>query len=711
MITNELMKDIKMGMNIIDGEEYKDILEGITQITCEIITKTLGPYASTTVIDDGISTYSTKDGWSIVNRIRFGDTIENTLFKFIKDISFTLNSKVGDGTTTAIVAANKFITEFRSWIDKQRTEKGEFQYIRQADLLEAIEKTAKLICDELKSESRLMRVSNPSDIYKIANISTNGNETISNIIKEIYSKTENPNIHVTLSIGEETHYEIVKGYKLDTTLLNPNYHYNTSEETCVIDGNCKIAVFNHTLTYVEHYKLIQDLINSVCNQNIQSTLVVVAPFFDDVFTSVASASIRQIVNGGQRSPFILVQAPVANTLQKCFLNDFAVLCGTEVFDYSRVKMYNQMNKAIAGESSDYDEYATLREVSEFKTPEDILKASIGYANKLTIGKNFILLENFDQTTTLYKNTLKFITDAYEEAKAKVDSSGNRLALGFAEAHLRYVKFLGVTGTIFVGGESELSCKCLKDAVDDAVLACKSAYENGFIRGMNIETISAINDLVTVYTEKSNNTSVEFTKLDMLSLACLKMFGRVFSGVTREIMYNKYKEDGFTFDDFGKLPWDLTYTCGNESTNKKAKKQCDKINNTLQSDPLMALLKNGKVDYCTAIISLCAKYNLEYNLVTEKFGNAGYSVINSVATDVEIIKATTSILTLLLSSSQLVSINKQFDKKLSREEAIKNERIRLKNQASGVIDAIMDSGLLNVPIEIYTPDDIEDEDYE
>ena len=707
MITNELMKDIKMGMNIIDGEEYKDILEGITQITCEIITKTLGPYASTTVIDDGISTYSTKDGWSIVNRIRFGDTIENTLFKFIKDISFTLNSKVGDGTTTAIVAANKFITEFRSWIDKQRTEKGEFQYIRQADLLEAIEKTAKLICDELKSESRLMRVSNPSDIYKIANISTNGNETISNIIKEIYSKTENPNIHVTLSIGEETHYEIVKGYKLDTTLLNPNYHYNTSEETCVIDGNCKIAVFNHTLTYVEHYKLIQDLINSVCNQSIQSTLVVVAPFFDDVFTSVASASIRQIVNGGQRSPFILVQAPVANTLQKCFLNDFAVLCGTEVFDYSRVKMYNQMNKAIAGESSDYDEYATLREVSEFKTPEDILKASIGYANKLTIGKNFILLENFDQTTTLYKNTLKFITDAYEEAKAKVDSSGNRLALGFAEAHLRYVKFLGVTGTIFVGGESELSCKCLKDAVDDAVLACKSAYENGFIRGMNIETISAINDLVTVYTEKSNNASAEFTKLDMLSLACLKMFGRVFSGVTREIMYNKYKEDGFTFDDFGKLPWDLTYTCGNECTNKKAKKQCDKINNTLQSDPLMALLKNGKVDYCTAIISLCAKYNL----VTEKFGNAGYSVINSVATDVEIIKATTSILTLLLSSSQLVSINKQFDKKLSREEAIKNERIRLKNQASGVIDAIMDSGLLNVPIEIYTPDDIDDEDYE
>ena len=122
MVNQNFIKDIKTGMNIVDGDEYKDILEAITDITCDIVVKTLGPYAATTVIDDGVSTYSTKDGWSVVNRIHFGDSIENTLYKFIKDISFTLNSRVGDGTTTAIVTAKMFINIFRGWLEKQRND-------------------------------------------------------------------------------------------------------------------------------------------------------------------------------------------------------------------------------------------------------------------------------------------------------------------------------------------------------------------------------------------------------------------------------------------------------------------------------------------------------------------------------------------------------------------------------------------------------------
>ena len=98
MVTQDYINDIKIGTNVIDGDEYKDTLEAVSEITCNIVAKTLGPYASTTVIDDGGSTYSTKDGWSVVNRLRFSDPIENILFSFIKDRlwfivkSFTNNS-------------------------------------------------------------------------------------------------------------------------------------------------------------------------------------------------------------------------------------------------------------------------------------------------------------------------------------------------------------------------------------------------------------------------------------------------------------------------------------------------------------------------------------------------------------------------------------------------------------------------------------------
>ena len=189
MVTKEFIDDIKVGTNVIDGNEYKDTLQAVSDITCEIVTKTLGPYASTTVIDDGVSTYSTKDGWSVVNRLRFSDSIENILFGFIKDISFNLNSKVGDGTTTAIVAANKFIKEFRSWMDETRNNKSsEFHRLRQADVLKTIENTANEIIAELKSEDRVMHIQTSDDVRKIAYISTNGNDDVSDIIKNIYDE-------------------------------------------------------------------------------------------------------------------------------------------------------------------------------------------------------------------------------------------------------------------------------------------------------------------------------------------------------------------------------------------------------------------------------------------------------------------------------------------------------------------------------------------
>ena len=670
MVNQNFIKDIKTGMNIVDGDEYKDILEAITDITCDIVVKTLGPYAATTVIDDGVSTYSTKDGWSVVNRIHFGDSIENTLYKFIKDISFTLNSRVGDGTTTAIVTAKMFINIFRGWLEKQRNDpNSEFKYIRQNDLLNEVNKAANLICEELKNPDRLKQITKTDEIYKIANISTNGNEEIAKIIKDIYDKTNNPNIHVTLNVGGETYAEIQDGYKLDTVLLNPSCHFNTSENTCVLSGKTDIVIFDHNVTYVDHYSIVNSLITGYCNAK-GHNLVVMAPYFDDMFTSVASAQIRQIVHAGQISPLILVQIPTANTLQKCMISDFACLCETEIFTYSKVRMFNQMQASLSGESTEFDEYAKLIEVSGFKTPESILECSIGTAKRLTIGKNFTLLQGFNKNTTMYKNTLKLIQEAYDAEKNKANATNNRLTLSYADTHMRLIKFEGKSGTIYVGGESELSCKCLKDAVDDAVLACRSAYENGYIRGMNIETISAIDTLIKSHADEK------------LTSECLKMIGRAFIQVTTEIMYNKYRSEGFSKDEFKKLSWGTEYKSSNVKNTTKVNKDI------AASNSFKNLEQNG--EYPAFIINTCVELGLEYNLVTEKFGPAGYSVINSVSTDIEIIKATTNILSLLLSSNQLVSINKMYDKKLSTEEAVRKEKERATNVANGYLNAIAGS---------------------
>lgn len=655
MVTKDFINDIKIGTNVVDGNEYKDTLQAVSDITCEIVTKTLGPYASTTVIDDGASTYSTKDGWSVVNRLRFSDSIENILFGFIKDISFNLNSKVGDGTTTAIVAANKFIKEFRSWMDETRNNKdSEFHRLRQADVLKTIEDTANEIIAELKSEDRVMRIQSSDDVRKIAYISTNGNDEVSDIIKNIYDETGNPNIHVAMNVGGSTRYEIENGYKLDAKLLNPSCHFNTSEETCELPEGCKIVMFDHNVTYVKHYKLINSLLEAACGPNQKNQiLVVMAPFFDDIFASVMSATIRRIVNNGKISPIILVQIPHSTLAQKCYLNDFSVLCETQIFDTAKLEMYNQMNKAISGEVEEdetvQEVYQKLMEANDYKTPEDIINCSVGKCRKLTLGKNYVLLEQFRTDTQMYKNTFDHITSEYNSAKKRADEKNSRLGMEYSEAHMRLIKFSGKTGRIFVGGDSELSCKCLKDSVDDAVLACRSAHENGYIRGLNLETISAITKLIS-----DDNT-------DALRMKCLSMFKTVFTDMALEVMYNKYADDGITKEEFRDLDCWATAYFDNDK----------KYVNTVANK----------------IIEICTDENCEYNIVTERFGPAGYSVVNSVSTDIEIIRATTSILSLLLSSNQLISINRQFDRNKGIEEAEKREKRRYANIAEGIVDVL------------------------
>ena len=130
-VSEEKIDEIQMGMNLVKGDEYRETLAGISASVSDVLVKTLGPYAATTTIDDGTFTYPTKDGWSVLNRLRFADVIHETLFKFIKQISFALNSKVGDGTTTTLVLLEGIFNEGLKLITVGRLaeEKGYYRLI------------------------------------------------------------------------------------------------------------------------------------------------------------------------------------------------------------------------------------------------------------------------------------------------------------------------------------------------------------------------------------------------------------------------------------------------------------------------------------------------------------------------------------------------------------------------------------------------------
>lgn len=659
-VSEEKIKDIKMGLNLVSGKEYKETLTGISNVVAEVLVKTLGPYASTTTIDDGTYTYPTKDGWSVLNRLRFGSAIEDTMLKFIKQISFNLNSRVGDGTTTAVIAANHFIEQLQAYMTLLAKNN---KIMRQADLLEMIESCSNEIIKELHSPKRLHRVTpdengHYGDIYKIAYVSTNRNAEISKMITDIYDTTGNPNIHVTINGNGETFSEIQKGYKIDCKLLFPECYINTEDKTSKSNEDNLVYIFNNNVTYAEHYSMVNACIG-IGNRD-KKPVVIMAPYFDEIITGIFAGSIRKVFNQGKIPSVQFIQVPMTNSSQKNLIDDFAVLVGAQIIGYDKVRMFNQVTKQILKAegkeiNDEFDEYKDLIANSDIKYPEDILNMCVGVAHTLTTADKYLLIEDFDTETPAYKARKKLIDDAFDSAKSAMRDNLNK---DYLEAHLRKVKFSGDTGMIHVGGDSDLVRQCMKDSVDDAVLACRSAFENGYIRGLNIETIDVSRELMYKY-DMSQDADVRMRG------SIFDIFFKTFLETSKDVMRNKYINNDFVY-----VIKDSDYKWGPD--------------------------KNMTMD---DVIHTCLDNNTCFDIVTEKFEDAGEGLVNSVSTDCEIISAMSSMLTLLLSSNQLLSINKMYDRKIGRQQIIDDKTEEIGAITATIADVLREKGVLTEGIKM------------
>ena len=160
-------------------------------------------------------TYPSKDGWSCLNKLHFNDPIYDSIFKTLKQISFSIVNKVGDGTTSALIGANAFLDEVLKY-----QESNEF---RQVDFLNTLEKIKDQVIDRLMNGDEIHQIDKSgdfSDIRRIAYISSNSNDKLSNMIQDIYQKTQNPNIYVTIDPGPELTSEVQTGYRFECTTLS-----------------------------------------------------------------------------------------------------------------------------------------------------------------------------------------------------------------------------------------------------------------------------------------------------------------------------------------------------------------------------------------------------------------------------------------------------------------------------------------------------------
>ena len=186
-IRESLYNEIASNSNVITGEEYRELVCGISQVASDMVVKTLGPYGATTVIDDGTGfTYPSKDGWSCLSKLQFTDPTYNTIFNMLKKISFNSVTTVGDGTTTAMVAANNFLRAMYTKFIPNINNKENNNSFRQADFIETTNKIYQKLENALINNKNIRHIDSEgdfSDIYKIAYVATNGNYEFAKIIQ------------------------------------------------------------------------------------------------------------------------------------------------------------------------------------------------------------------------------------------------------------------------------------------------------------------------------------------------------------------------------------------------------------------------------------------------------------------------------------------------------------------------------------------------
>lgn len=610
---------VKAGMNIVNGDEYKEAFVGVSHAAADVLKKTLGPYGHTTVIDDGINRYSTKDGWSLVQRISFGDPLYNTMYGFIKKISFSLVTRVGDGTTTAIVAADAFIHEMM--------ENEAFKKYRQRDLLNAMLDVKKVIIEKLYSEKYFHSI--PDDgkydaIYNIAYTSTNENAEIASMIQKIYKETMNPNIYVNVGPSKETSMAIDKGYRLDCGPKGLSAFANNDEREFTSKNGVLIFFIDHNVTYTDHWQILQDLMDYAITNGRQ--IMVFAPYFDTMVTDRIGSFTDSVVRQNKLPPLMMVQVPYSNSMQKNMFSDAAIIAGAQVFNTGCLDACLQAYLKKNRDGTDAPEATMLKDLNpNYMTPMDLIRDYCGISADITASDEFVMFNTYNTENPLYKNRLLEIKNTYEQVVAETADQITAVNKKLMEARLRYIRFYGVMGTINIGGNSEAEKQCLKDSVDDAVLACRSAYERGYVKGMNLATLGAIQDAIY---DHSIDTEDKF--MNQLYKTILKTLFKVFKIVARAVMDNKYPDA---------KPDDNLW-----------------LRHTTNSDE---------------IIQTAIDKNWGFNIVKDSFEKDELHVVNSVVADEEILNACVSILTYILTSNQLLSVNRTFDTK-AQEQIVENK---------------------------------------
>jgi chaperonin GroEL len=443
-------------------EGQEKMKKGIATFS-KAVKETLGPDGRFVVVDDpghilgGFKV--TKDGQDIAKSIVLEDPVENIGATMLKEAAALTHNLAGDGTTTAVVLSEALINAF----DEAKIEIG----ISKIDIIRKIvEFGGKMVgsIDDLSTKISELPSNIKNDyIRKIATISGNNDESIGEIVSDIFSKTENVTIEDSLT--SKTHSEYINGVILDKGFVSPHLITNERSRACELENPlilfCDMEIF-------ELDSILEIVKEAV--QNNQPLLVI-----GNFKPNAANSFVYNVINSKGQFSGCLTTTPSHGFRSKEIMKDLVDIFGGVYYS------------DVSGDNS-----------------QVLSPRGLGSANKVVVYENKTIIYPTDEQFKRIDEKLESLKDikAGDQTDESIDD--------------RIKTISGSIGIIHVGSDSKVENKEKKDRMDDAVRAVTSAIEEGVIPGGGKSIITAYQKVYDdLFKQEGESSEIESIALEIL----------------------------------------------------------------------------------------------------------------------------------------------------------------------------------------------------
>lgn len=423
---------------ILHGKEAREeLLQGINSLN-DVVKVTLGPKGKNVVINvlHGM-VRSTKDGVTCAREVAPDNALQAAGAKIIRVAAQKTADEAGDSTTTTTILAAYMCNEANRLINAGSSA---------VNLRKGIEKAKDRAVAWIR-ESADPVMGNIQRVKEIATISANNNEGIGILISDAFGKIGNDGI-ISLedNHNDRCEIEVVPGYTFGRGMINPYFINNEVKSNCELESPL-------ILFYDKKITKIADLLPVLkYTINKQVPLVIICSGMQD---EALGTLVANKVRGLQ---VCVVMAPDQGLKRAEIMQDMAIFTGGEVISEDKGTNINEIN---------FDGMFLGR-----------CEKVIIEKEKTTIIKGAGLVSQISKRQIQIKEKIAEAPSDYEKEilRARAASIGQGCAI------------------LKIGASTEIEKGDIKDLAEDAILAVRSAIEEGYLPGGGLGLIRCMQSL-------------------------------------------------------------------------------------------------------------------------------------------------------------------------------------------------------------------------